>query len=67
MSIRGDLEDALNKPGAKISKQRAGYSGGKMNAHCGICAHFRAPESCEIVAGRINPQAWCRYFEKKAR
>ena len=29
---------------------------------CAICAHFRPPGSCEIVAGRIVPNGWCRYF-----
>lgn len=30
---------------------------------CGACMHFRPPDSCEIVTGRISPQGWCRYFE----
>lgn len=29
---------------------------------CGVCAHFRPPGSCEIVAGPISPDGWCRYF-----
>ena len=30
--------------------------------HCAICRHFRGPDHCEIVAGRIVPNGWCRYF-----
>jgi hypothetical protein len=33
---------------------------------CGRCRHFRAPDGCEIVDGRISPQGWCRYFEARA-
>jgi hypothetical protein len=30
--------------------------------HCAICRHFQAPNSCEIVIGRISPHGWCRFF-----
>src|SRR6266542_1299827 len=30
--------------------------------HCAVCRHFRGPSSCEIVAGKISPKGWCRYF-----
>jgi hypothetical protein len=29
---------------------------------CAGCAHFRGPDSCEIVEWPIRPDGWCRYF-----
>lgn len=51
--------------GKKLSKARAGYSGGMTKAHCALCRHFEPPNACEYIAGHIDPQAWCRYFERK--
>jgi hypothetical protein len=33
---------------------------------CGRCVHFLPPGRCEIVAGRISPRGWCRFFEAMA-
>lgn len=30
--------------------------------HCAICVHFIPPDQCSVVAGRISPHGWCRYF-----
>ena len=30
---------------------------------CGGCTHFLEPNACEIVAGEINPDGWCRFHE----
>ncbi|TIM36012.1 MAG: twin-arginine translocation signal domain-containing protein [Mesorhizobium sp.] len=30
---------------------------------CGGCTHFREPNGCEIVAGAIIPNGWCRFHE----
>ena len=49
---------------AKISKEAANYSHGLPRAHCGICEHYRKG-ACAIVAGKINPQMWCKYFGRK--
>jgi hypothetical protein len=34
-------------------------------AHCAICANFIAPESCRVVAGKIDPNGYCMAFAKK--
>ncbi len=51
---------------AKTSQQVAGYqntpSGGNR---CGNCVQFQPPAACRLVAGRINPQGWCRLFFPK--
>ena len=59
------LEAKTGKSPEKETKADAGYSQGTKAEHCGICAHYAAHE-CEIVAGRIFPAMWCRYFEKRA-
>lgn len=53
---------------AKKTKEEVDYSKGMPQSHCGICRHFREPSSCTLVAGKINPEYWCKLFEKnKAR
>jgi len=32
---------------------------------CGGCAHFLEPNACEIVAGDISPNGWCRFHEPR--
>lgn len=38
---------------------------GMPSAHCGICEHFRAPHSCEIVESPISRDGWCNQFRKR--
>lgn len=47
---------------SKVSKESVDYSLGKKESHCGICAHFEEPNSCEIVEGKIDPAFWCKRF-----
>jgi hypothetical protein len=51
----------------KLTKKEADYGIGKPKAHCGICRHFKKPNACEIIEGKIEPLAWCKYFEKGKR
>jgi hypothetical protein len=30
---------------------------------CAGCTHFLKPNGCEIVAGAISPNGWCRFHE----
>jgi hypothetical protein len=30
---------------------------------CAGCTHFIEPNACEIVAGEISPNGWCRFHE----
>ena len=69
MALRDEIAHAANRsPAQKLSKASVGYSAGKPNAHCGPggrfgpkgrCQHYRAG-TCEIVAGIISPDMWCR-------
>jgi hypothetical protein len=30
---------------------------------CAGCTHFLQPNACDIVAGEISPNGWCRFYE----
>ena len=30
---------------------------------CGACTHFRPPNGCEIVAGRVSEEGWCKFYK----
>jgi hypothetical protein len=32
---------------------------------CAGCTHFIEPNACEIVAGEISPDGWCRFHEPR--
>jgi hypothetical protein len=49
----------------KVSKATARYQERpRGEQRCARCAHFQAPNRCEIVAGRISPNGWSRFFER---
>jgi hypothetical protein len=41
------------------------YHHGPHDNHCGICANFLPPESCKLVAGKIDPNGYCTAFAAK--
>lgn len=51
---------------AKMSQKAAGYQDkpqGSMS--CTNCALFKAPSSCTLVDGAIDPNGYCRFYSKK--
>jgi len=49
-----------------ISKQEAGYIDQSTSQnHCAGCTMFRAPHSCTLVEGTINPEGVCKHYESK--
>ncbi len=49
----------------KVSKEEANYRGQPNGEQmCAGCGHYRAPDGCEKVEGKISPQGWCKYWEK---
>jgi hypothetical protein len=49
---------------AKAAKEAAGYQSAPKNGlSCGACSLFRPPHACEVVAGDISPQGWCKFFD----
>lgn len=52
----------------KLDKRQARYVeryAGTLNKFCDRCIHFREPESCLRVWGRITPRGSCKLWEKK--
>ena len=52
---------------AKMSQKAAGYQGKPQNDQsCSNCTLFKAPSSCTLVDGTIDPSGWCRFYVKKS-
>ena len=50
----------------QVSQRRAGYQGSPKNGQeCSTCGNFEPPASCKIVAGKISPKGWCKFYVKK--
>lgn len=62
--LREQIVSAAIEGGRKISKTEAKYGPGKPEHHCGICEYY-SRYTCKIVAGRIEPEDGCRFFEPK--
>ena len=47
----------------KISQAAAGYQDHPNgDRRCATCTHFQQPDRCQLIAGSISPQGWCRLF-----
>ena len=48
----------------KMSRTDAEYQEQPKNGlNCAACSLFRPPRSCEVVAGDISPNGWCKFFD----
>jgi anaerobic selenocysteine-containing dehydrogenase len=48
---------------ARLSQQAAHYQPmPKYGQSCAMCQLFRPPHACQVVAGDIAPQGWCKFF-----
>ena len=54
--------DAGNKASQKVVGYQDQPHDGKK---CSLCTQYRAPGACQLVAGPINPDGWCRLFVAK--
>jgi len=61
---RGGPPDYDADDPSKRSKASVNYSKGMPESHCGICRYFQPPNACQLVAGHIVPDYWCRLFKK---
>ena len=49
---------------AQISQAAALYQDHPRGGlSCAGCTFFRGPQSCQVVAGNISPNGWCRLFD----
>lgn len=39
----------------------------KGDQECDKCLQFEAPNSCKVVAGKIDPKGWCAAFAPKMK
>ncbi|WP_085026547.1 twin-arginine translocation signal domain-containing protein [Ensifer aridi] len=47
-------------------KREAAYQNSpNRGRRCAGCTHFLEPNACEIVAGEISPNGWCRFHEPR--
>jgi hypothetical protein len=49
----------------KLAKADVQYGPGKRTERCYVCEHFIPAHGCELVAGRIQPDAWCNRFKRE--
>ena len=31
-------------------------------SRCSLCHHFYSPDICEVVAGPVSRQGWCKFY-----
>ncbi len=50
----------------KLTKYQVQYENPASDPryHCSICEHY-IKNACQIVQGKIDPEAWCMRFKKK--
>ena len=53
--------NAQKTPQSSVSYQDKPNNGQK----CADCNFFQAPHACQVVAGEISPNGWCKLFTKK--
>jgi len=48
----------------KMSQAEAQYQDRpRSGLACAACSLFRPPRSCQVVAGEISPNGWCKFFD----
>jgi hypothetical protein len=48
----------------KMSQAEAEYQDRpKAGLSCAACTLFRPPRFCQVVAGDISPNGWCKFFD----
>lgn len=61
-----DISD-LGEDGRRFEKSQVDYTDdhGTSDEQCSKCQHILTKSTCEIVKGIINPDGWCRKFNRK--
>jgi hypothetical protein len=51
----------------KLSKRTVEYTDdhGDSSEQCSKCSHYVNQTTCDIVSGSINPEGWCKEFERE--
>lgn len=65
LALAGTQRIAAAAP--QVTQDAAGYqTQPNGDQRCALCAHFRAPASCELVQGSIVPNGWCKLYRAKS-
>lgn len=51
----------------KRRKDAVSYSPGMGDTRCRNCEHYDGNHHCDRVSGFIDPDYWCRLFERRDR
>jgi hypothetical protein len=47
----------------KVSKTKAHYQNRPKDImRCATCTLFAAPDSCQVVSGKVDPNGWCDLY-----
>jgi len=55
--------DAQSKTPKKVAKYQDHPNKGQ---ECSKCRFFVAPNSCQLVSGKISPHGWCSFYAAKS-
>ncbi len=61
--MQSEPADAQSKTPKKVAKYQDHPKGSQQ---CSSCRFFKAPNSCQLVAGKISPNGWCSFYAKKS-
>jgi hypothetical protein len=51
------------KMSGNVPKEQARYQDHPNGLeHCSICKHYGSNGLCEVVAGPVSPDGWCRFY-----
>jgi High potential iron-sulfur protein len=62
----GQLRNAQAAKFPQTSPAVAYQPSPKDSHQCDNCMLFQAPESCQVVDGKVAPTGWCKLWAKKA-
>jgi hypothetical protein len=65
-SISTQLIDYFITESKMHTQELARYTARTLSTNkCKKCKHFKRPNKCKIVSGKINPEGTCKYFKLK--
>jgi hypothetical protein len=66
-AVLGGIAASPSSAANKVSQQSVAYRDKPNgNQRCDNCAVFQPPNACELVAGTVRPDGWCRIYRRKS-
>jgi hypothetical protein len=67
VGLAGAIAARSQAADTKVAKNLVGYRDSPDGDHeCGNCQYFQPPNACQVVAGTISPEGWCKMWLKKS-